>query len=133
LQAPTTRPQARPGRFHVRTIGQTVSEAVTAGGLSTPPDRALATRPHPRPQTRRPLILPGSAAWDECASRDDIEVAKAFLKAGSSVAAICGATAGLVRAGVLDDRPHTRHARGYVAATGAASWNGKRPPPRRAT
>jgi putative intracellular protease/amidase len=36
------------------------------------------------------------------------------------VAAICGATAGLARAGLLDARHHTSAAPGYLAATGYA-------------
>ena len=36
------------------------------------------------------------------------------------VAAICGATAGLVRAGLLDNRRHTSAAAGYLMATGYA-------------
>jgi putative intracellular protease/amidase len=36
------------------------------------------------------------------------------------VAAICGATAGLARAGLLDDRDHTSAAAEYLAATGYA-------------
>jgi putative intracellular protease/amidase len=35
-----------------------------------------------------------------------------------AVAAICGATAGLARAGILDDRKHTSAAREYLQATG---------------
>jgi putative intracellular protease/amidase len=34
------------------------------------------------------------------------------------VAAICGATAGLARAGLLDDRKHTSAAKEYLQATG---------------
>jgi putative intracellular protease/amidase len=36
------------------------------------------------------------------------------------VAAICGATAGLARAGLLDERRHTSAATEYLAATGYA-------------
>ena len=36
------------------------------------------------------------------------------------MAAICGATAGLARAGLLDDRDHTSAAAEYLAATGYA-------------
>ena len=41
-----------------------------------------------------------------------------FLDAGVPVAAICGATAGLARAGLLDKRLHTSAAAGYLMATG---------------
>ena len=43
-----------------------------------------------------------------------------FLAAGVPVAAICGATAGLARAGLLDERRHTSAAPEYLAATGYA-------------
>ena len=43
-----------------------------------------------------------------------------FLDAGVPVAAICGATAGLARAGLLDERRHTSAAAEYLAATGYA-------------
>lgn len=57
-------------------------------------------------------------AWDEGENGEAIERAKAFLAAGIPVAAICGATAGLARAGILDDRQHTSNAPDYLKATG---------------
>lgn len=45
-------------------------------------------------------------------------VAARFLDAGVPVAAICGATAGLARAGLLNDHAHTSAAPEYLAATG---------------
>jgi putative intracellular protease/amidase len=42
------------------------------------------------------------------------------LDAGVPVAAICGATAGLARAGLLDRRRHTSAAAEYLMATGYA-------------
>jgi len=45
-------------------------------------------------------------------------VARSFLGAGVPVAAICGATAGLARGGLLDHRRHTSNASEYLAATG---------------
>ena len=43
--------------------------------------------------------------------------AKEFLASGVPVAAICGATAGLARAGILDDRRHTSNALAYLEIT----------------
>jgi len=43
-----------------------------------------------------------------------------FLEAGVHVAAICGATAGLARAGLLNSRRHTSAAAEYLLATGYA-------------
>jgi len=45
-------------------------------------------------------------------------LADRFLGAGTPVAAICGATFGLARAGLLDERRHTSAAPGYLAASG---------------
>nr|WP_281177859.1 DJ-1/PfpI family protein [Actinospica robiniae] len=44
--------------------------------------------------------------------------ARACLEAGVPVAAICGATFGLAREGLLDERPHTSSAPEYLAMTG---------------
>jgi putative intracellular protease/amidase len=46
-----------------------------------------------------------------------VEIAGIFLNSGVPVAAICGATAGLTRGGLLDHRRHTSNAREYLAAT----------------
>ncbi|MEI2760786.1 DJ-1/PfpI family protein [Methanothrix soehngenii] len=52
------------------------------------------------------FILPGGIAWDEGKNKEAIEVARVFLDSGVPVAAICGATAGLARGGLLDCRRH---------------------------
>jgi putative intracellular protease/amidase len=63
------------------------------------------------------LILPGGGAWDEGRNGEAVEAARTVLTAGVPVAAICGATVGLARGGLLDDRRHTSNAREYLAAT----------------
>jgi putative intracellular protease/amidase len=57
--------------------------------------------------------------WD-AGGGEAFAAAGRFLEAGVPVAAICGATAGLARAGLLDDRNHTSAAAEYLAATGYA-------------
>ncbi len=64
------------------------------------------------------LILPGGITWDQGRNVEAVEKAKAFLDAGVPVAAICGATAALARAGLLDNRRHTSNAREYLKGTG---------------
>ncbi len=67
------------------------------------------------------LILTGAAAWDTGeALAPFARAARGFLDAGTPVAAICGATAGLAREGLLDDRAHTSAVSFYLAATGYA-------------
>ncbi|MGW1551367.1 DJ-1/PfpI family protein [Streptomyces sp. NPDC002346] len=113
----TTAYLARNG-FTVRTVGPTASPVTTLGGLRIQPDLALADV---RPEDSALLILTGADLWD---SGDELapfaRTARTFLDAGVPVAAICGATAGLAREGLLDDRAHTSAVSFYLAATGYA-------------
>jgi putative intracellular protease/amidase len=100
----------------IRTVGPTTAPVRTLGGLRVQPDLALAGL---RPEDSALLILPGADLWD---TSDDLapfaRKAREFLDAGVPVAAICGATAGLAREGLLDDRAHTSAVSFYLAATG---------------
>ena len=106
---------ARAG-YEIRAAGPTTAPVRTIGGLRVQPDLALDDV---RPEDSSLLILPGADLWD---TGDDLapfaRTARAFLAAGVPVAAICGATAGLAREGLLDDRAHTSAVSFYLAATG---------------
>ncbi|MFI6337742.1 type 1 glutamine amidotransferase family protein [Streptomyces sp. NPDC050535] len=111
----TTAHLARAGR-EIRTVGPTREPVTTIGGLRVQPGLALDEL---RPEDSSLLILTGADLWD---AGDDLapfaRKARAFLDAGVPVAAICGATAGLAREGLLDDRAHTSAVSFYLAATG---------------
>jgi putative intracellular protease/amidase len=107
--------QTQPGRYRVQTFGVTREPVVTAGGMRIVPDLALAEL---EPGQSAMLILPGGGAWDQGQHSDVAERAGEFLAAGVPVAAICGATAGLARAGLLDSMRHTSNALEYLQATG---------------
>lgn len=106
---------ARAG-YEIRTVGPTREPVRSVGGLRIQPDLALDDV---RPADACLLILPGADLWD---AGDDLapfaRKAREFLDAGVPVAAICGATAGLAREGLLDDRDHTSAVSFYLAATG---------------
>ncbi|MFF6790840.1 DJ-1/PfpI family protein [Streptomyces filamentosus] len=109
---------ARAG-FTVRTVGTEAGKPVTTiAGIRIVPELALDEL---RPENSALLILPGAEKYDE---GDELApfaaAARGFLDAGVPVAAICGATAGLAREGLLDDRAHTSAAPFYLAATGYA-------------
>jgi putative intracellular protease/amidase len=106
--------QLRPGRYRVATVGMTASPVKTMGGLTVLPDMTLDSLELSQSAM---LILPGGLAWDEGKHTEAAEKAKAFLAAGVPVAAICGATAALARAGLLDERAHTSNALEYLKAT----------------
>ncbi|MFH8885852.1 DJ-1/PfpI family protein [Streptomyces californicus] len=104
--------------YTVRTVGLTREPVTTMGGLRVQPDLALDEL---RPRDSVLLILTGAAAWDTGDTLAPFALtARGFLDAGTPVAAICGATAGLAREGLLDDRAHTSAVSFYLAATGYA-------------
>ncbi|OCC09178.1 DJ-1/PfpI family protein [Streptomyces sp. PTY087I2] len=104
--------------YTVRTVGLSREPVTTMGGLRVQPDLALAEL---RPEDSALLILTGTAGWDTGETLAPFaRAARSFLDAGVPVAAICGATAGLAREGLLDDRAHTSAVSFYLAATGYA-------------
>ena len=107
--------QKEPGRYQVRTVATSSKPVITVGGMKIQPDLVLAQL---NPSDSAMLILPGGDSWDQGGNLEAVEKAKEFLAAGVPVAAICGATAGLARGGILDTRQHTSNAAEYLAATG---------------
>ena len=114
--------ELRTGRFtdepwQVVTVAASADPVTTMGGLRIVPDLLLADLD---PAASDLLILPGADLWDEGQGEEFSGAAARFLDVGVPVAAICGATAGLARAGLLDERRHTSAAPGYLATTGYA-------------
>ena len=103
--------------FDIVTVAESPAAIVTMGGLRIVPDALLGDL---QPSDSDLLVLPGGELWDKGDGEAFADVAARFLVAGVPVAAICGATAGLARAGLLDERDHTSAAPEYLAATGYA-------------
>ena len=101
--------------FRVRTLGLDRTPVRSMGGLTIVPDLSL---PEISPSESAMLILPGSDLWSDGSTDPVLAVAKEFVAAGVPVAAICGATFGLARAGLLDDRLHTSNFPGLLAPSG---------------
>ncbi|MEB3357365.1 MAG: type 1 glutamine amidotransferase family protein [Synechococcales bacterium] len=104
--------QQQPDRYCVQTLGLTNDPVTTIGGMTILPDVCLN-----EVDEGAMLILPGGEAWNEGKTDQILETAKAFLQSNIPIAAICGATAGLARAGILDDKPHTSNSLAYLQAT----------------
>jgi putative intracellular protease/amidase len=107
--------QREPGRFATATVAESREPRRSMGGLTAVPDLAVA---EVRPADSAMLIVPGGADWETGGYPRITALAGEFLDAGVPVAAICGATFGLARAGLLDDRDHTSGAPEYLAASG---------------
>jgi putative intracellular protease/amidase len=99
------------------TVAESLEPITTMGGLRILPDMLLDDL---EPAASDLLILPGADMWDAGGGQPFAAAASRFLAAGVPVAAICGATAGLARAGLLDKRRHTSTAAEYLSATGYA-------------
>jgi putative intracellular protease/amidase len=102
-------------RFDVVTVAEARAPLTTMGGVRMLPDMLLSDL---EPKGSDLLVLPGAELWDAGGGAPFAAAAGRFLSAGVPVAAICGATAGLARAGLLDERRHTSAAPEYLAATG---------------
>ncbi|HEY3560032.1 MAG TPA: DJ-1/PfpI family protein [Kribbella sp.] len=118
--------ELRTGRFtgvpcRVVTVGESLEPVVTMGGLRIVPDVTVADV---EPAAGDLLVLAGSAQWDQGGGEAFAKLAGRFLDEGVPVAAICGATAGLARAGLLDGRKHTSAAKEYLQATGYQGADG---------
>ncbi|MFB7502548.1 DJ-1/PfpI family protein [Streptomyces broussonetiae] len=117
----TTAYLARAG-YEVLTVGPGREPVVSIGGLRITPDLVLDEL---CPEDSSLLILPGADLWTRPAASPVAagtnglapfaRAARAFLDAGVPVAAICGATAGLAREGLLDERAHTSASPYYLA------------------
>jgi putative intracellular protease/amidase len=114
--------ELRTGRFtgtpwKIVTVAESREPVTTMGGLRVLPDALVDDLD---PAASNLLVLAGSEQWDAGGGRAFASAAARFLEAGVPVAAICGATAGLARAGLLDNRQHTSAAAEYLMATGYA-------------
>lgn len=118
--------QREPDRYRVATVAERPEPVTTMGGVRIVPDLVLDEL---TPADSAMLILPGATTWDAGGNVAFARAARAFLDAGVPVAAICGATAGLAAAGVLDDRDHTSNAAEYLAYTGYAGGDRYRDEP----
>ncbi|CEK30016.1 ThiJ/pfpI family protein [[Clostridium] sordellii] len=88
----------------VITVGIDKNPIMTMGGLKVIPDISIEEC---NIESKDVLILPGGDTWTSSIHEIILEKAKEALIQGSIVAAICGATLGLAKKGILDFRNHT--------------------------
>jgi putative intracellular protease/amidase len=101
--------------YRVRTVGLDRSPITTLGNVTILPDMGIDEL---APAASAMLILPGADLWAEKSTDRALAKARELVDAGVPIAAICGATLGLARAGLLDDRRHTSNAPEFLAASG---------------
>lgn len=103
----------RSGNRTVRVVGFDGEPVTSMGGLRVIPDLTLRDM---RPAEIEILILPGGDFWEGSYPEDELNGALTDLvDSDVPVAAICGGTLALARAGFLNDRRHTSNMPGYLA------------------
>lgn len=98
----------------VRTVGFGTAAITTMGGLRVLPDVALRDLVLEEVAL---FMLPGGTMWEESYPRAELErLLHQMDERGTKIAAICGATAAVARAGLVAGRRHTSNGRAYLAA-----------------
>ena len=95
----------------IKTVSISKEPVKTMGGLTITPDCTIHDI---AVNEESVLLLPGANTWDSSNHGAIIKKASELLSAGAIVCAICGATAALANAGLLDQRLHTSNGAGYL-------------------
>jgi putative intracellular protease/amidase len=104
----------RSGGLDIVSLGFTDAPVRSMGGLRVVPDRALAGLDL---GAVRLLILPGGDMWEGIYPRAELDAVLTELRVREvPIAAICGATLALARAGLLNDRAHTSNEPAYLTS-----------------
>ncbi len=101
--------------YSVKTVGMDRKMVRSMGGITIQPDMSLDELV---PGKSSMLILPGSELWADTIADPALVKARDFVESGVPIAAICGATFGLARVGLLDDRRHTSNDPDWLASSG---------------
>jgi len=102
-------------KYRVKTVGIDRKTVRSMGGLAIKPDMSLDEL---IPGKSSMLILPGSELWADTISDPALAKAQEFVDSGVPIAAICGATFGLARVGLLNCCRHTSNDPNWLASSG---------------
>jgi len=97
--------------INVITVGIDKEPITTMGGLKVIPEVSMGECSL---NSEDVLILPGGETWTGEVHEPILEKAKEALEKGTVVAAICGATLGLAKKGLLDSSYHTSNDLEYL-------------------
>jgi putative intracellular protease/amidase len=102
----------RHGGYRVEVVGLTPDAVESMGGLRVQPSRSIGNIDL---RDVAVFILPGGDRWESSELEPELAgLLRALDTAGVSLAAICGATVAIARAGLLRGRRHTSNGRAYL-------------------
>ena len=99
-------------KYHTVTVGVSRQPVRSMGGLVVQPDVAIGEVDL---SCACVLMMPGGTSWEAGQPPEVTALIEACEESQVPVAALCGATIGLARAGVLKGRQHTSNRKGYLA------------------
>jgi putative intracellular protease/amidase len=98
--------------YRVETVGFTRDPVTSMGGVTVLPTRILG---EVDPGEVAVFILPGAGRWEAAPPEPELVALLVRLQAREvPIAAICGATVALARAGLVRGRRHTSNGRAYL-------------------
>jgi len=101
------------GKFDVVTAGFSDKPVTTMGGLKIIPEITVGGV---RPTEAAIIIVPGGDTWERESPRELIDLLHRLQEDDVPIAAICGATLAVARAGLTRGRSHTSNFKGYLKA-----------------
>ena len=101
----------RSGKFDVLTVGFTRQTITTMAGLNVVPDLMLDEL---KPEASALLLLPGGDTWEQQNQPAVESLLRRFHEQQVPIAAICGATLEIARAGLTGGIRHTSNALSYL-------------------
>lgn len=101
------------GKFDIVTAGFSDKMVTTMGGLKVSPDVTLKTI---NLEETAIFIIPGGDMWEQGPHEDLTRLLHRFHAKGILIAAICGATLAVARAGLMHGLRHTSNSKGYLQA-----------------
>lgn len=104
-------PELRNNSVEVISVGFSKSEVTSKGGLRILPDEDIFKTSFSDIET---LIIPGGSFWEEETPEEFILLVKKLHSEERLIAAICGATILLAKAGLLDSCRHTSNQLEYL-------------------
>jgi len=107
--------QLKPDQYTLKTFSIDGKPIRTIGGIKIVPDISME---EVLLSDAKMLILPGGVTWDKGGNKEVAILAKQFHENNISIAAICGATLGLAKAGLLNTIPHTSNSKEYITYSG---------------